>query len=70
MGTRGLRERDGIESKDALLHKLARAVQILDEHRPPRVVTLGAECSVSVAPFTHLAHCYPLLTYRRAQPFT
>jgi arginase len=58
MGTRGLDERDGIESKDAVLHQLAGAVEILEKHSPARVVTLGGECSVSVAPFTHLAQRY------------
>ena len=34
------------------------ALELLERERPDRVVTLGGECSVSVAPFTYLARRY------------
>jgi arginase len=58
MGSSGLGERDGVEAKDALLRQLTSAVRILEKHRASRVVTLGGECSGSVAPFTYLAGRY------------
>lgn len=58
MGDEGLEERDGLEAKDAVLRQLAAAVEIVKEHDPERILTLGGECSVSVAPFTSLAAKY------------
>ena len=46
---------DGIESREVVVSSLERALTILAEHDPERVLTLGGECSVSVAPFAHLA---------------
>ena len=45
----------GIESREVLLAQLRAALGLLDEHRPDRVMTLGGECSTSVAPFAWLA---------------
>lgn len=50
--------RDGIESKEVVLRQLSAAAAILARHDAPRVLTLGGECSVSVAPFTQLAARY------------
>lgn len=50
--------RDGIQGKDVILAQLRAALEVIAEHDPARIVTLGGECSVSVAPFAHLAHRY------------
>jgi arginase len=57
-GDRGLGTRDGIEAKEAVLAQLAAAVAVIGRHRPGRILTLGGECSVSVAPFSWLAARY------------
>jgi arginase len=49
---------DGIEAKQVILSQLARALEVIGEHHPARIVTLGGECAVSVAPFAALAHRY------------
>lgn len=54
----GLERRDGIDAKDAVLSQLAAARRLLDQHAPTHVLTLGGDCSVSVAPFAHLASVY------------
>lgn len=56
MGDEGLAERDGIEAKDAVLAQLASALRVIDAHGPERILTLGGDCAVSVAPFAWLAH--------------
>lgn len=54
----GLDERDGVEAKAVILTQLAGAFDAIRGHAPARITTLGGECSVSVAPFTELAHRY------------
>jgi arginase len=49
---------DGIESKDVVVEQLTAALHIIDEHDADRILTLGGECSVSVAPFAALARKY------------
>ncbi|MFF5081666.1 arginase family protein [Actinoplanes sp. NPDC000266] len=58
MNDAGLEERDGIEAKDAILAQLAAALDVILHHDPARIVTLGGECAVSVAPFAALADRY------------
>ncbi|MHA6800204.1 arginase family protein [Bounagaea algeriensis] len=58
MSDHGLAERDGIEAKTVVVEQLARAVELVREHEPARITTLGGECAVSVAPFAALAHRY------------
>ncbi|KQR66018.1 arginase family protein [Frigoribacterium sp. Leaf172] len=58
MGNEGLQERDGLEAKEAVVRQLSKAVELVREHAPERILTLGGECSVSVAPFTSLAAKY------------
>jgi len=41
-----------------VLAGLAHALEIIDEHRPERILTLGGDCSVSVAPVSWLARRY------------
>ena len=57
-GDAGLANRDGIEAKDSILTQLAAALDVIEQHDPERIVTLGGECSVSVAPFAKLAERY------------
>src|SRR5690349_11044771 len=58
MDDAGLELRDGIEAKDAVVAQLARAFEVIRAHDPARIVTLGGECAVSVAPFAELARRY------------
>lgn len=59
MGEEGLGVRDGIEAKDVVLAQLESALGVIEERNPKRILTLGGECSVSVAPFSALASRYP-----------
>ena len=38
-----------------VVDQLGRALEVIQRHSPARIVTLGGECSVSVAPFSELA---------------
>jgi arginase len=58
MTDEGLAERDGVEAKAIVVEQLARAVEVIGQHNPARIATLGGECSVSVAPFSALAARY------------
>lgn len=58
MTDEGLEERDGVEAKAIVVEQLARAVELIHQHDPARIATLGGECSVSVAPFSVLAERY------------
>jgi arginase len=58
MGEEGLELVDGVEAKAVLLEQLAAALHVIGEHDPSRIVTLGGECAVSVAPFSALARRY------------
>jgi arginase len=57
-GDVGLGKQDGIEAKEAVVAQLAGALEVIDRHHPQRILTLGGECSVSVAPFSWLAERY------------
>lgn len=57
-GDAGLAQVDGIEAKPAVLAQLCAALRVIREHDPARIVTLGGECAVSLAPFAHLAARY------------
>ena len=58
MDDTGLELADGIEAKQVILTQLAQALEVIGEHDPARIVTLGGECAVSVAPFAALARRY------------
>ena len=58
MDDEGLELRDGIEAKEVIVRQLAAALAVVRQHDPARIVTLGGECSVSVAPFAELARRY------------
>jgi arginase len=58
MSDDGLEERDGVEAKTVIVEQLAGALEVIRQHDPARITTLGGECSVSVAPFSELARRY------------
>jgi arginase len=58
MTNEGLAQRDGVEAKAIVIEQLIRAIEIIRQHNPARIATLGGECSVSVAPFPTLADQY------------
>lgn len=58
MSDRGLAERDGIEAKTVVLEQLRAALDLIAEVDPGRITTLGGECSVSMAAFSHLIEKY------------
>lgn len=58
LGDEGLEERDGIEAKTAVLAQLDAALEIIRDHDPERITTLGGDCGVSMAPFAALAERY------------
>lgn len=49
---------DGVLDRDIIATQTHAALAMLDVSAPDRIVTLGGECSVSVAPFTWLARRY------------
>lgn len=49
---------DGIYARTAVLRQLREAVRIMQDADPQSVVIFGGECSVCVAPFSHLAARY------------
>jgi arginase len=57
-GEAGLDKQDGIEAKEVVVAQLASALAVIGRHNPARILTLGGECSVSVAPFSWLVERY------------
>lgn len=49
----------GISARRVIVKQTRAALDILHDHQPERILTLGGECSVSVVPFTYLASKYP-----------
>lgn len=49
---------EGVTDRDVIARQTKTAVAMLDVEQPDRIITLGGECSVSVAPFTWLAKKY------------
>jgi arginase len=58
MDDTGLELADGIKAKELILTQLTQALEVIGQHDPARIVTLGGECAVSVAPFAALADRY------------
>ncbi len=58
MGEEGLEQVDGVEAKAVLVKQLTSALEMIEQHAPTRIATLGGECAVSVAPFSALARRY------------
>lgn len=50
--------KNGILNYDEILTQTKAALEILSTHKPDKILTLGGECSVSVVPFSYLAHKY------------
>lgn len=48
----------GIYAYQAISRQLQTAFDIIRKYNPEKIVTLGGECSVSVAPFSYLAEKY------------
>ena len=48
-----------INSYSAILKQTKAALDIIDKENPKRIVTLGGDCAVSVAPFSYMAAKYP-----------
>lgn len=49
---------DGVLDRDVIFAQTKSALEILKNENPERIIVLGGECSVSVAPFTYLAGKY------------
>lgn len=54
----GTEEKDGVEAKEVITAQLEAALTTIAAHAPSSILTLGGECSVSVAPFSYLASLY------------
>lgn len=55
----GVREsKNGILNYDEIVAQSKAALEILNAHKPDKILTLGGECSVSIVPFSYLAHKY------------
>lgn len=55
----GVREsKNGILNYDEIVAQSKAALEILNTHKPDKILTLGGECSISVVPFSYLAHKY------------
>lgn len=59
VGLLGSPEADGISSRTRVEEQLVAAVGTLAGAAPDRVLTLGGDCAVSIAPFSWLASRYP-----------
>jgi arginase len=59
VGDEGTEIVDGIEAKAVILAQLSDALEKIAGHDPERILTLGGDCAVSVAPFAYLAARYP-----------
>lgn len=53
-----LRAEDGIVARRALLAQAGDARRLIDKHRPDRLVVLGGDCLVDLAPFAYLNERY------------
>ena len=57
-GVEALEIEDGITGRRALLAQLNDARQLIDKHQPDRLVVLGGDCLVDLAPFAYLNERY------------
>lgn len=53
-----LQAEDGIVARRALLNQVSDARRLIDKHRPDRLVVLGGDCLVDLAPFAYLNERY------------
>lgn len=49
---------DGLVARGALLEQLSHAQQLIEKHQPDRMVVLGGDCLVDLAPFAYLNERY------------
>lgn len=49
---------NGVVARSALLEQLRHARQLIDRHQPDRLVVLGGDCLVDLAPFAYLNERY------------
>ncbi|HJF83915.1 arginase family protein [Helicobacter pullorum] len=50
--------KNGILNYDEIVAQSKAALEILNTHKPDKILTLGGECSVSIVPFSYLANKY------------
>lgn len=50
--------KNGILNYDEIVAQSKAALEILNTQKPDKILTLGGECSVSIVPFSYLAHKY------------
>lgn len=55
---RPLEVEDGIVARGALLEQLNQAQKLIEKHQPDRMVVLGGDCLVDLAPFAYLNERY------------
>lgn len=58
LDTTDIKTEKGIYARAPLLKQHKKAIELIKENQPSRIVTLGGECSVSVAPFSYLINKY------------
>ncbi len=51
-------EEDGIKGRNALVKQLEDAFSKINKHQPERIVVLGGDCLVDLAPFAYLSEKY------------
>ena len=58
LDTADVAEQNGIFAYQANKNQLLSALDILNQENPDKIITLGGDCAVSIAPFTYLARRY------------
>lgn len=58
VGDAGLATENGVEEREAVANQLGDALAKIDAVNPDRILTLGGDCAVSVAPFSALGAKY------------
>ena len=53
-----LKDEKGIHARKTILNHLNAAMKIMNEQNPERILVLGGECSVCLAPFSYTANKY------------
>lgn len=48
----------GMTDREVIIKQTIAALDLIEQNNPDKIITLGGECSVSVAPFTYLAKKY------------
>lgn len=55
----GVETQDGVYARDIILAQLKEALSLIEAENPDFILTIGGECSVSVAPFAYFEAKYP-----------